>query len=282
MSASRAGELFVAGVRSPTLESGPADAPEAAVFVHGNPGSTHDWADLVQRVGASGRRAVALDMPGFGEADKPAAFEYTNDGYARHLGGALEQLGIERAHLVLHDFGGGWGLAWAAQNRERVGSLTVIDTGVLLDYRWHAFAKVWRTRGAGELFFKSTSWPVLKLSLRRGQPTPLPESDLRRMFSAMKDPGTQRAVLRLYRATGPESFAQVRPLLEGLGPVLVVWGAHDPYIKVEQAHRQRETFPEAQVVVLPGSGHWPMLDDPEGVAAAVVPFLERQVPAATA
>ncbi len=282
MSASRAGEVFVAGVRSPVLEAGAPGAPEAAVFVHGNPGSTHDWADLVQRVGDSGRRAVALDMPGFGDADKPATFEYTNYGYARHLGGALDQLGVSRAHLVLHDFGGGWGLTWAAQNRDRVGSLTVIDTGVLLDYRWHAFAKVWRTRGAGELFFRSATWPVLKLSMRRGQPKPLPESDLRRMFAAMKDPGTQRAVLRLYRATDPESFAGARAPLQGLSPVLVVWGAHDPYLKVEQAHRQRETFPEAQVVVLSGSGHWPMLDDPEGLAAAVVPFLERHIAAGTA
>lgn len=277
MTDTRAGEIFVEGARSPTLEAGPADASEAAVLIHGNPGSIHDWADLVERLGATGRRAVALDMPGFGGADKPETFEYTNEGYARHLGGALEQLGIARPHLVLHDFGGGWGLTWAARNAAAVGSLTLIDTGVLLGYRWHAFAKVWRTRGLGELFFKAATWPVLKLSMRRGQPTPLPEDDLRRMFAAMKEPGTQRAVLRLYRATPPKSFARLQGPLRGLSPVLVVWGAHDPYLKVEQAHRQRATFPDADVVVLPDSGHWPMLDDPEGLAAAVVPFLERRL-----
>jgi pimeloyl-ACP methyl ester carboxylesterase len=103
----RRGEVRVAGVRSPTLEAGPADASEAAVFVHGNPGSAEDWAVLVERAGEHGR-AVALDMPGFGQADKPEGFDYTMEGYARHLAGALEHLGIERAHLVLHDFGGPW------------------------------------------------------------------------------------------------------------------------------------------------------------------------------
>jgi pimeloyl-ACP methyl ester carboxylesterase len=58
-------------------------------------------------------------------------------------------------------------------------------------------------------------------------------------------------------------------------PVLAVWGRRDPYLPVAYAERQRETFPRAEVVVLDGSGHWPMLDDPAGLEAAVLPFLER-------
>ncbi|MGH3784409.1 MAG: alpha/beta fold hydrolase [Pseudonocardiaceae bacterium] len=60
---------------------------------------------MVARTGAFAR-AVAPDLPGYGGADKPDRFEYTIDGYAHHLGGILDQLGIHRAHLVLHDFGG--------------------------------------------------------------------------------------------------------------------------------------------------------------------------------
>src|SRR5262245_21773377 len=103
----------VAGVRSPVLEAGPPAAEEAVVFVHGNPGSSGDWEELVGRVGEFGR-AVALDMPGFGRADKPDDFDYTVSGYAGHLGGCLAELEVRRAHLVLHDFGGPWSLAWAA------------------------------------------------------------------------------------------------------------------------------------------------------------------------
>ena len=54
----------------PVREVGEPGADEAVVFVHGNPGSWHDWADLLGRVGGFAR-AVALDMPGFGAADKP-------------------------------------------------------------------------------------------------------------------------------------------------------------------------------------------------------------------
>jgi alpha/beta hydrolase fold len=89
----------VAGVRSPVREAGPATAEVAVVFVHGNAGSSRDWEKLVGLVG-NFRRAVALDMPGFGRADKPADFDYTVAGYARHLGGCLAELGISRVHLA--------------------------------------------------------------------------------------------------------------------------------------------------------------------------------------
>ncbi len=107
--------VTVDGVRSPVLQAGPADASEAVVFVHGNPGPAIDYADLVERVGGFAR-AIAPDMPGYGGADKPADFDYTVDGYARHLAGILDELGIGRAHLVLHDFGGSWGLTWATNH----------------------------------------------------------------------------------------------------------------------------------------------------------------------
>ena len=60
-------------------------------------------------------------------------------------------------------------------------------------------------------------------------------------------------------------------------PVLVIWGAHDPYVGVGYAQQQRETFPQAEVVILEDSGHWPMIDDPETVERAVTHFLGRRL-----
>jgi pimeloyl-ACP methyl ester carboxylesterase len=213
-------------------------------------------------------------MPGFGEADKPEDFPYDVEGYAAHLGGALEQLGVERAHLVLHDFGGAWGMQWAVDHPDAYASTTLIDTGMLLGYRWHAMARIWRTRGAGELFFALTTRSAMRRALKRGQPQPLPEEALELFYRANKDKGTQRAILRLYRSTPADGFESMAAGLRELDrPTLVVWGRHDPYIKVEYAEQQKETFPRAEVVVLEESGHWPMWDAPEEVEAAVVPFL---------
>jgi pimeloyl-ACP methyl ester carboxylesterase len=76
---SRAISVVVFGVRSPVIDAGPPRESEAVVFVHGNPGTGHDWYDLVARVSYFAR-AIAPDMPGFGQADKPPDFDYTVDG----------------------------------------------------------------------------------------------------------------------------------------------------------------------------------------------------------
>jgi pimeloyl-ACP methyl ester carboxylesterase len=274
---SRSGEISVAGVRSAVLEAGPEGDTAAAVFVHGNPGSTHDWARLVEATGEHGR-AIALDFPGFGEADRPDDFPYTVEGYAAHLDGARRELGVQKAHLVLHDFGGPWGLRWAVDHPDAYASTTLIDTGMLIGYSWHGLAKIWRVRGLGELFFAITTRSGMRSALKRGQPRPLPEEAFELFYRANKDRGTQRAILRLYRATPAKSLESLGPPLRDLGrPTLVVWGKHDPYIKVEYAEKQKETFGGAEVVVLEDSGHWPMWDAPDEVEAAVVPFLSRQL-----
>jgi pimeloyl-ACP methyl ester carboxylesterase len=267
-------QLVVDGVRVVVREAGPSGREEAVVFVHGNPGSSRDWDDLLGRTGEFAR-AVALDMPGFGRAEKPDAFEYTVQGYSRFLASALDALGVRRAHLVLHDFGGPWGLAWAANDPDAVASVVLINTGVLIGYRWHYLARIWRTPVLGELFQATTTMPGFRMLLRHGNPRGLPRDFLERMYRDF-DRGTKRAVLRLYRATPPGLLEAPLPTMRELDPpALVVWGDRDPYLPVEHAERQRQAFPSAEVAVLDGSGHWPFADDPERVAAIVVPFLRR-------
>lgn len=271
--------VTVSGVRSPVIQAGDGEATEAVLFVHGNPGPKEDWEDLVRRTGEFGR-AVAPDLPGYGAADKPTDFDYTSDGYARHLAGILDHLGIERVHLVLHDFGGAWGLVWAVQHPDAFASATLINTGVLLDYRWHRLAKIWRTRGLGEAFMASTTRPGFRMLVGHDNPR-LPASAIDRIYETSRSWATKRAVLKLYRATPASAMGALRdPLRELDRPALVVWGTDDVYIPWQQAERQRESFPSARIELLEGLGHWPFLEDPAHVAEVVVPFLRDQVRAA--
>ncbi len=239
------------GLLTPVSSVGDPDSGEAIVFVHGNPGSRRDWDDLLSRV-APFARGIALDMPGFGHAERPRDFTHTVEGYARFLSSALDSLAIDRVHLVLHDFGGPWGLEWASRQPDRFASAVLINTGALLDYRWHYLARIWRTPLAGEAFQATTTRSGLRMALRHGNPRGLPRAFVDRMYDDM-DAGTSRAVLSLYRATdepaaiGRRHAAALAPLDR---PALVVWGAHDPYIPVAMAERQRAAFPSAQVAIL--------------------------------
>jgi pimeloyl-ACP methyl ester carboxylesterase len=270
--------VTIDGVTSPYLHAGPTEVDEAVVFVHGNPGPAADWRRLVARTGAFAR-AVAPDLPGYGGADKPDRFDYTVDGYARHLGGIIDQLCLRRAHLVLHDFGGPWGLTWAVQHPDRFASVTLINIGVLRGYRWHYLARIWRTPVLGEAFMRMGTRLAQRLLLRHGNPRGLPSDVLERMYRDYKAPDVQRAVLRLYRATDPGAGSeQLHQQLRSLDrPALVVWGARDPYLSVRYAQRQRETFPNAEVVILDDSGHWPMIDHPVAVEQPVLRFLSALI-----
>jgi pimeloyl-ACP methyl ester carboxylesterase len=269
----RSGEILVDGVRSPLIEASPSDANEAVVFVHGNPGSRLDWHDLVERTGTFAR-AVAFDAPGFGQADKPRWFDATVPGYAAFIQGALAELGIDRAHLVLHDFGVPWGLTWAASHPDAFASVVIVNGPPVSGYRWYLLAKVWRTPVAGELLHWTLTPPTFRWLMRRGNPKGLPDAVVERMRRDY-DRGTQRTVLRLYRATDAAKMvpAPVSLFAELDRPALVMWGSQDVYIPIAYAEDHRLAFPSAEIRYLPESGHFPILDDPEGVAGHVIPFL---------
>jgi len=270
-------QVVVRGVRSPVAEAGDSDTAEAVVLLHGNPGSARDWDFAIPSI-AELARVLAPDMPGFGAAERPRALPYTVEGYSDHLAGILDQLGVRRVHLVLHDFGGPWGLAWGIEHPDAFASLTLINTGVFSGVRWHRFAKVWRTPIVGELFQAATTRAGLRMFLNRANPKPLPDEFIDRIYED-SDPGMKRAVLKLYRATDIGELAgRQSPALRALGrPTLVIWGVHDTYLPFELADRQHETFPEAEIVPIAGAGHWPFVDDPDAVRGPLLRFLREQI-----
>jgi pimeloyl-ACP methyl ester carboxylesterase len=275
--------LSIAGLGVPCLSAGPAGAAEAALFVHGNPGSSEDWRDLVGRVGAFGR-AVALDLPGFGRADKPPDFDYSVPGYARFLEAARRELGLTRLHLVVHDFGGPFAMEWAGQHLELVASFTVINAPPAQDYRWYLLAHAWQTPLLGELVQLSLVRPIFRQVAGRGHPSGLPPGFLDRMYDDYDD-GTRQAVLKLYRATDARRMVSTPAERFAAAdiPALVVWATEDVYMPIQFAYVHRAAFPSAEVVELPERGHFVLAEDPEAVAALVLPFLRQHwaAPAAT-
>jgi pimeloyl-ACP methyl ester carboxylesterase len=219
-------------------------------------------------------------MPGFGRADKPDDFDHTVTGHARHFDAALTALGVERAHLVLHDFGGGPGLAWAASHTDRCASITLVAAGITPAggssavgfRRLPPLADLLETmgsRGAFELLMRAHG--------------PLPRAWLDRMF-ADRDRETRRAVVAIQKAM--QDPPPTRPMAWTIAaagiPVLIMWGGHDRVTPLLMAYAQKQLFPQARVEVLEHSGHWPFADDPDGVAQRVLPFLERHAGAAAA
>ena len=268
------------GLRTRVLEAGEAGSSEAVVFLHGSPGSANHWDHYLPQVGAFAR-AVAFDLPGFGLSDKPADWEYSPGSFAAFIAATLNELGVARAHLVMSDLGG-VGLVWAAAHPDAFASAVIMGTGILIDYRWHLIARLHRIPLVGELVAGGGRLGLgLALSLFDRAPRRVPR-ELIATWRRGYGWGTRRAMLRFYRSSPASALERLAPGLRRLDrPALALWGAHDPFVPAEQAERQRASFPSAEVVVLPDSGHYVHLDDPEGAAAAILPFLRSQLGAST-
>lgn len=273
MSNARRSTVTVDSLISPVIEAGDPAAREAVVFVHGSPGCADEFARLVGETGEFAR-AIAVDMPGFGQASKPHPRDFVYDvpNMGVHLALTLDELGVERAHFVGHDFGGAWSMLAAVYDPMRVASLSMINSGLMRGMRWHRLARLYRTPLAGELFMAIANEQGFKRTLRE-----LPPADLDVMWKNF-DRRSRRAILALYRATDMEAqtaqLPQIR-LLASQWQSTVIFGVDDPYLPVKFAERNKESLPNATVHLIDGAGHWPHLEKPDAVSAALLPFLRQ-------
>jgi pimeloyl-ACP methyl ester carboxylesterase len=236
------------------------------LYLHGVPTNSDDWIEFLARGGG-----LAPDLPGFGRSGKPGSRSYTIAEYADFIEAFLELAAIERVSLVVHDWGA-VGLAFAQRHPERIERLVVINAVPLLPgYRWHRTARIWRTPVLGELLMGATTRRTLRLTSRESNatPGPLPQQLLDSMLEHF-DQGTQRAILRLYRSSPPETLAAAGARLGEIGaPALVVWGDRDPYIPARFAREYAQALGGAELLELGDAGHWPWLDRPDLIERVV-------------
>lgn len=244
--------------------------PGPVLYLHGSPTSSDDWAEMLERTGG-----IAPDLPGFGRTTKAGNLNYTLNGHADFIEGLLSELGVERVKLVAHDWGAGGGLVFAQRHPERIAKLALVDALPLMpDFEYGRVGKIWRVPGLGEFAVGSVTRGLMNRALKRATANPeiwTPER-LRAIYDQF-DQGTQRAVLRLHRATGPPQLAAAGLELQTLEmPALVLWGELDAWVKPRWADAYAERLPNAQAQRVPDTGHWPWLERP-AAADALAAFL---------
>jgi pimeloyl-ACP methyl ester carboxylesterase len=224
------------------------DAP--TLYLHGVPTHSWDWVPFLERFGG-----IAPDLPGFGRSGKPGDFDYSIGGYDRFLEQFLDELGLDRVSLVLHDWGA-VGLALAQRMPERIERLVLFPVVPFLPgYRWHRVARGWRTPLLGELLMGFTT----RWGLRRELPRGLADQ----AWEAF-DHGTQRAILRLYRSSPPEVLARTGERLGELrAPALILWTVDDPYLPAKFGQLYADALGGEVALELVEGGHWPWFERPE-------------------
>jgi pimeloyl-ACP methyl ester carboxylesterase len=242
------------------------------LYLHGVPTSSDDWCGLLARTGG-----IAPDLIGFGRSSKAANLDYTLDGLATFLERFLDHVGVERITLVAHDWGAAAALVFAQRHPGAIDRLVICDAVPLLEgFVWHKAARLLRRPGIGELIMGSTPrwllWRVLRGACAR--PDAFSEDRLRAVWYQF-DQGTQRAILRLYRAASEPDLAAAGAGLEVLRmPALVVWGERDTWLPATFADAYGRRLAQAEVGRFDAAGHWPWLDD-AAVADRITNFVLR-------
>jgi pimeloyl-ACP methyl ester carboxylesterase len=244
---------------------------DTILLLHGYPTSSYLWRNVMPYAAAAGWRAIAPDLPGFG--DSPADLPGTWERQVEHVERFRDALGLERVALGVHDWGGLIGLRWACDHPGAVSALFLTDTGFFADGRWHGMANTLRTDGEGEQLVENVNRDLLAMALRQVS-AELPDEAIDEFFKAYGDAERRRSQLDLYRSGDFAKLAAYDGRLAALGvPALIVWGAKDEFAPVGGAHRFHKQIPGARLVVLDDAGHYVMEDDPDRVGTELRSFL---------
>ncbi len=224
--------FWVDDVRSFVREEGDG---EPVVCVHGVPASCFLYRKVVAELAGRGMRGVAFDLPGLGLADRPEDYDYSWTGLGRFTLAAIDELELDRFHLVVHDIGGPVGFEVATAVPERVRSLSVLNTLVEVD----GFKRPWsmepfaRPR-LGEIYLATLVKPAFRrLFYLQGleDRSAMAKEEIDAYVDLLKRGDRGRAFLKIMRGferTAEKQALYVSALHEVPYPVQVVWGAKDP------------------------------------------------------
>ena len=251
-------------------EEGPEDGP-VALLLHGYPESGFMWRDVMPAVADAGWRAVAPDLPGFGDspADLPGTWERQVEAVER----LREDLGLGAVALVVHDWGGLIGLRWACENPDAVRALAISSTGFFADGKWHGMAQGLRTEGQGEDMLSNMTRDGLAAMMSQIS-AGIGGDAVDEYWKAFADPAGRQGQLDLYRSGDFHKLRAYEGRLAALGvPAKIIWGEDDPFAPVAGAHRLQEELPDSELVVIEGAGHFVVEDAPERYGAELATFL---------
>ncbi|MFC4561806.1 alpha/beta fold hydrolase [Nocardiopsis mangrovi] len=260
------------------LSAGPQDGPPV-LFLHGFPEFATCWRAHMAAVARAGFRAIAVDQRGYSPGARPRGVDaYAVPELVGDVFGFADALGLERFHLVGHDWGGV--VAWpaAALHPERVATLSVLSTphpaalaqaiGESPEQRERlSYIGLFRIEGTAEQALLADGAAQLAAVYEGKVSTDLVADNVRRL----SEPGALTAALNWYRALDPGGQAGVPAVAV---PTLYVWGDGDPAFGSAAAERTAEWVSGPYThVPLGGASHWLPEEQPERVIAPLLAHL---------
>jgi pimeloyl-ACP methyl ester carboxylesterase len=247
----------------------------AVLLLHGFPDSSHLWRHQVRALVDAGYRAIAPDLRGFGDSDRPAEVgAYGVRHSVADMVAVLDALEVERTHVVAHDWGAavGWGLAGFVS--ERVARFAVLSVGhpnalrrPTIEQRERGWYQLlFQFEGVAEELLMRDDWRLFR-EWTRG------DGDVERAIAGLARPGALTAALNWYRASAaPASELRERPAFPSVAAdTLGLWSDRDHYlVEAGMTGSGEYVVGEWRYERIEGASHWMQLDAPERVNALLL------------
>ncbi len=242
----------------------------AVVLIHGFAASLDTWAAVIPAL-APGHRVIALDLKGFGWTDRPEG-DYDPDTQAKLVFELLDQLDVDRTAVVAHSWGSSVALSMAHLQPERIDRIALYDAWVY-EEQLPVFFHWARVGGLGEvlfsLFYKER--PADKIEGAFYDPSIIPQDLVDDVEATLDRPGAVAAALAAVRGQDYSEIQNRYPKITQ--PTLLMWGREDTVTTLDYGERLYGELPNAELVVYPQCGHFPMIEAYHASTRELVDFL---------
>ena len=252
------------------------------VFVHGLGGAWQNWLENIPRA-AQERRVIAVDLPGFGQSEMPLE-QISIQGYGRFIEKFCDRLGLGEVVMVGNSMGGFITAEVAIQHPERVERLVLVSAaGLSITNLRRRPVQTWGRAAAavggwGAAHLRAT---IVRPRLRHlalgyvvRHPTRLRADLCWELMAGAGRPGFLDALNALLDYDFRDRIGDIRC------PTLIVWGAEDMLVPVEDASEFERLIPNASKVIFEDTGHVSMIERPEAFNGVLMEFLAEERPAA--
>lgn len=282
-------EITVGDLAFAVVEAGPRGGVPV-MLLHGFPASAASWQPVMPRLGDAGLRVVAPQQRGYSPGARPRATEdYHVDRLVDDVLGMLDELGMQRVHLVGHDWGAVVAWCLAARHPDRLHSLTALSVphpgalGWALQHdpgqqEGSSYIRLLRTPGKAEDVLLAEGARRIRNMFDPEVPQHLVDAHV----ALLSDRTALTGALNWYRAVGDDSALpwdlavahELRVLPPVSVPTTYVWGARDAALRRSAAERCRHfVTDDYRLIELPDVGHWIPEQAPEVVEEVVLAHL---------
>jgi pimeloyl-ACP methyl ester carboxylesterase len=228
------------------------------ILLHGWLGSWDTWRSTIEALGDD-YRSYALDFWGFGESDKKREQFQVSD-FVDLVNQFMDRLGIPSAMLVGHSMGGTVSMAAAIEHPERVQKVAVVGSPVN-GRSLTLLLKPFVLPLVARLIWSSPA--LFRLGMRLIY-APLITHEARAFYEMTARNTSATTLESFFHSIASLHKTDLTPRLSSIRiPALGVYGARDVLVNPNQHKVFSAGIPQSQVMYMPGSGHFPMLDEPE-------------------